>query len=138
LEYPLFYEGWACFGEELIHRSGAFDREYDRFLLFWRRNRHAARGSTDLLLNSGRIDLEEAASRLVQAGFDTARAMETARKYALQPFYQICYTIGRRRFQVLLDSFRGGGIPDFMNTILSQGELLFQDLEHVLRQKSST
>jgi uncharacterized protein (DUF885 family) len=138
LEYPLFYEGWACFGEELIHRSGAFDRKYDRFLLFWRRYRHAIRGRTDLLLHTGRIDLEEAAARLVQAGFDAARAMETARKYALQPFYQMCYTIGYRRFQVLLDSFRGRGIPDFMNTILSQGELLFEDLEHVLRQKSNT
>jgi hypothetical protein len=134
LEYPLFYEGWACFGEELMHMSGALDKVYDRFLLYWRRYRHAVRGKTDLLLHSGRIDLAGAASLLVGAGFEKGRAAETARKYALQPAYQMCYTIGRRKFQSLFRSENGERIPDFMNSVLAEGELLFQDLEEVLKE----
>jgi hypothetical protein len=138
LEHPLFYEGWACFGEELMQRSGALDASYDRFILYWRRHRHAVRGKTDLLLHSGRIELAGAAELLVGAGFEKGRAAETARKYAIQPAYQMCYTIGRRKFHSLFRSKYGERIPDFMNSILAEGELLFQDLEHVLRQKLST
>ncbi|MDT8396653.1 MAG: DUF885 family protein [bacterium] len=138
LEYPLFYEGWACFGEDLMLQSGAFDRAYDRFLVTWRRYRHAVRGRTDLLLHSGRVDLETAAVHLSQAGLTRVRAIETVRKYALQPAYQMCYSIGRRGFQSLFRSTGGEGVPNFINAVLSEGELLFQDLEHVLKQKLST
>ena len=134
LEYPLFYEGWACFGEELMLRSGAFDRVYDRFLLHWRRYRHAIRGKTDLLLHSGQIDLDEGASMLLDAGFDKKRAAQTVRKYALQPGYQMCYTVGRRKFYNLFRSVNGERIPHFMNSVLAEGELLFQDLEQKMQQ----
>jgi hypothetical protein len=76
----------------------------------------------------------EAAAELVSAGFARDRALETVRKYALRPAYQMCYTIGRRRFQRLFDSFAQGDVTRFVSTVLSHGELLLEDLERVLKE----
>jgi hypothetical protein len=46
----------------------------------------------------------------------------------------MCYTIGRRRFQNLFDSYGKNDIPAFVETVLGSGELLFEDLERVLKQ----
>jgi hypothetical protein len=134
VEYPLFYEGWACYGEDLMLHTGAFERPYDRLILFRRRFRHAVRGKVDLMLHSRKINLDEAAQELMEAGFSRNRASATVRKYALRPAYQMCYTIGRRRFQRLFDTFGQRDIPGFVNTVLSQGEVLFEDLEGILKQ----
>ncbi|UCG38412.1 MAG: DUF885 family protein [bacterium] len=133
VEYPLFYEGWACFGEDLMLRTGAFDRSYDRLIIARRRYRHAIRGKADLLLHSGAVDLDGAARCLLEGGFTPLRAAETVRKYALRPAYQMCYTVGRRRFQRLLESFKEGDIPGFARRVLSSGEILFPDLERRMR-----
>jgi len=134
IEYPLFYEGWACYGEGLMLDTGAFDRPCDSLILLRRRLRHAVRGKIDLLLHSGQMGQTEAAAELVSAGFARDRALETVRKYALRPAYQMCYTIGRRRFQRLFDSFAQGDVTRFVSTVLSHGELLLEDLERVLKE----
>ncbi|MCJ7500440.1 DUF885 domain-containing protein [bacterium] len=138
IEYPLFYEGWACFGEDLMLHTGAFDRSYDRLILLRRRFRHAVRGKVDLMLHSGEMGLDEAAAELMTAGFSRNRALGTVRKYALRPAYQMCYTIGRRRFQRLFDLYGQEDAAGFVNTVLTQGEILFEDMEHVLRMNLST
>jgi hypothetical protein len=135
IEYPLYYEGWACFGEELMQNSGAFDRAYDMLILARRRYRHALRGKVDLLLHRGDLDLDSAALELTGAGFSKERARETVRKYALRPAYQMCYTIGYRRFKSLFESFGGMGIGSFATAVLEQGEIRFEDLENVLEEK---
>jgi hypothetical protein len=116
----------------MLH-SGAFDRPYDRLILLRRRFRHAVRGKVDLMLHSGSIGLDEASRDLMSAGFPAKRAMDTVRKYALRPAYQMCYTIGRRRFQRLFDSYGQGNVSGFVNTVLDHGEVLFEDLERVLK-----
>ncbi len=131
VEYPLFYEGWACFGEDLMYETGAFERDYDRLILARRRYRHAVRGKVDLLLHRGDFDLDAAAGVLCEAGFRKDRALDTVRKYALRPAYQMCYTIGRRRFQALFDSHGRKGAGHFARTVLNGGEILFGDLEKV-------
>jgi hypothetical protein len=134
IEYPLFYEGWACYGEDLMLSTGAFDRSYDRLILLRRRFRHAVRGKVDLMLHSGDISLDEAARDLMSAGYSGKRASDTVRKYALRPAYQMCYTIGRRRFQRLFDMYGQGDVPGFVNTVFTQGEVLFEDLERIFKQ----
>ena len=134
IEYPLFYEGWACYGEDLMLHTGAFDRIYDRLILLRRRFGHAVRGKVDLMLHSGKINLDEAARDLMGAGFSENRAFDTVRKYALRPAYQMCYTVGRRRFQRLFDSYGQGDAAGFVNTVLSKGEILFEDLERALKR----
>ena len=133
IEYPLFYEGWACYGEDLMLSTGAFDRSYDRLILLRRRFRHAVRGKVDLMLHSGDISLDEAARDLMSAGYSGKRASDTVRKYALRPAYQMCYTVGRRRFQRLFDMYGQGDVPGFVNTVFTQGEILFEDMERVLK-----
>lgn len=134
MEYPLFYEGWACFGEDLMLDTGAFERPCDRLILLRRRFRHAVRGKADLMLHSGEMDLEQTAQMLLSAGFTQERAKETVRKYALRPAYQMCYTIGRRRFRKLFEPYKKGDAATFVNTVLKSGELLFEDLEKVLER----
>jgi uncharacterized protein (DUF885 family) len=52
-------------------------------------------------------------------------------RYALKPGYQLCYTLGRRRFRNLHRSWtgKGGTLKDFCRHVLSLGEISFADLE---------
>ena len=132
LEYPLFYEGWACFAEELVRETGYFDRPYDRMILARRRYRHAVRGAVDLLMHLERLDLDGAARILTDEGFSPDRALKTAEKYALRPGYQMCYTLGSRKFRRLFDRFGGGKPGSFVREVLGTGEVGFDHLEMLL------
>jgi len=137
VEYPLFYEGWACFAEDLMLLTGAFERPYDTLMLAMRRYRHAVRGKADLMLQTGKTDIKGTAAILSGVGLSKKRAVDTARKYALRPGYQLCYTVGRRRFSDLLASSAGGRVPEFAQTVLLEGEIGLGDLEHILKKKST-
>lgn len=137
LERPVFYEGWACFAEQLLMHTGYFSQPWDRYILARRRLRHAARGTVDLLLHTGRLDLEDGAELLAEAGFSKERAMETVRKYALRPGYQMCYTIGYGRFRQLFERYGGSDVSGFARTVLTQGEIGFDHLEKVLERSSN-
>jgi len=135
IEYPLFYEGWACFGEDLMLETGAFDRPWDRLIVAKRRYAHAVRGQADLLLHRGDLDCQGAARRLCEAGFSEDRALATARKYSLRPAYQLCYTIGRRHFQALYDSRKELDRGLFARIVLKEGEILLEDLGRVMEKR---
>ncbi len=132
LERPLFYEGWACFAEELLSRTGYFSGDWDRLILARRRLRHAVRGKADLGLQSGWMDISAASRDLARVGFSRLEAHAAARRYTLQPGYQVCYTIGRRRLQSLCDRFGAGDEVGFARRILAEGEIAFKDLERAL------
>jgi len=132
LERPLFYEGWACFAEELVFRSGAWQGEWDRFVLARRRLKRAARGLVDLGLQTGRMTLDKAAARLESASFSPGEALSAVPKYALRPGYQVCYTLGLRKFLALFDSFDGEPVA-FVDAVLAEGEIGFDDLGAALQ-----
>lgn len=134
LERPLFYEGWACLAEELMARTEYFTGDWDAFLLARRRLRRAVRGKVDLAMQSGRVGEREAAGELEKAGFRREEALGAARKYALRPGYQVCYTVGLERFLALLDDYGGGGLGFFVGTVMSGGEVGFEDLERSLQR----
>jgi hypothetical protein len=137
IEQPIFYEGWACFAEEILHRTGYLDHPGDSVLLARRRLWRAVRGKVDLGLQTGALDIPTAARYLTKTGMRMEDALSAARKYPLNPGYQLCYTIGLRRF---IDLFRRYGQRDlqkFVRIVLSQGEIDFQDLERILREKSA-
>ncbi|NOY86195.1 MAG: DUF885 domain-containing protein [Deltaproteobacteria bacterium] len=133
LERPVFYEGWACFAEQLLEQSGFFSRRWDRFILIVRRLRHAIRGIADLDLHMGRIDISGTARVLTEGGFSPSRAMATARKYSLRPAYQTCYTMGLRRFRSLFDGRNCMESVNLAGRILRQGEIGFSELKQALR-----
>lgn len=131
LEFPLFYEGWASFGEEILFDTGFFSGPVDRLLMAKRRFWRAQRGRADLRIHTGQWSLEEAALELSAAGLaDHPQALAMVRRYALKPGYQLAYAIGRRKFRQLYTAFTGrGGTPgQFVRQVLSRGELGFDHL----------
>lgn len=133
LENPLFYEGWACFAEELMRETGYFFGPADAFLLAKRRYRRAVRGLVDLDLQTGKLTIGAAAQRLVEAGFPAEAAASVVPKYALRPGYQVCYTFGVRRFVDLYRRYGKGDPQGFIREALSGGEIGFDLLEEKLR-----
>ena len=134
IEQPIFYEGWACFGEELMRLTGYLTNPGDRLLLAKRRLWHAIRGKLDIGLQTGAMNIPTAAEYLKEMGISMERAMFSARKYTLNPGYQLCYTLGLRRFLDLFDRYGGDNLPKFVRMVLNQGEINFADLEKILQK----
>ncbi|UCE78548.1 MAG: DUF885 family protein [Nitrospiraceae bacterium] len=130
-EQPIFYEGWACFAEELLLHTGYFSAPQDRFLLAKRRLWRALRGKVDLGIQTGTLDMPAAARYLSHIGMSYTKALSTVKKYTLQPGYQLCYTIGLQRFLRLSDHYGKGTLKQFVKTVLNQGEILFSDLYRI-------
>jgi uncharacterized protein (DUF885 family) len=128
IELPLFYEGWACFAEELLWIMGYFKTPEHRLLLAKRRFWRAIRGKIDLGLNSGELDLASAAALLKKTGRSEANALSTVKKYTLNPGYQICYTVGLRSFLDLYEQFGENKTKQFVQQILAEGEIGFTNL----------
>ena len=139
IEFPIFYEGWASFSEELLFDSGFFSGAIDRFLMAKRRYWRAVRGMVDLELNSGRRTLEEAVEFLAAKGLNRRQAEAMVRRYALKPGYQLSYTIGRRKFRHLYSEFIGCGKhpADFARRVLAEGEIGLDRLGQMLLSTSS-
>ena len=135
LESPLFYEGWACFAEELMRSTGYFSGPVDLLLLAKRRYRRAVRGIVDLDLQSGKRDRHSAASFLADSGFSHDAASSVAGKYPLRPGYQVCYTLGLKRFLALYNRYGTGDVRRFVESVLSCGEIGFDLVENDLRKR---
>ncbi len=136
IEFPLFYEGWASFSEELMFETGFFSTPAERMLMAKRRFWRAIRGQVDFDIHMRRRTLEDAAAFLTSQGIGPRRARAMVQRYCLKPGYQLAYTIGRRRFRRLYDAFclKGANPVAFARRVLAQGEIGFNDLEQVLRQ----
>ncbi len=137
LEFPLFYEGWASFAEELLFDTGYFAAPRDRFLIALRRFWRALRGKTDLEIHTGRTTLTAAAAALVAQGLDPSSADRMVRRYALKPGYQLAYTIGRCQFEACYRVFRDRAktTAEFVRTVLLLGEIDFADLQTAAQDK---
>ncbi len=137
LERPLFYEGWACFAESMIAGTGFLDGPADRMLLARRRLWRAVRGRVDLGLNAGTMTPAVAVEALVETGTDPDAAAAAVRKYPLNPGYQVCYTIGLRRFARLFRRYGDNDAAGFARTVLREGEIGFDLMTAVLRRAAS-
>lgn len=135
VEIPLFYEGWACFAEELMRWTGYFSGPVDLLLLAKRRYRRAVRGLVDLDLQTGKLDERSAAKLLADSGFPRDAASSVVAKYALRPGYQVCYTFGLGRFLDLFTRYGTGDVKRFVEAVLSCGEIGFDLVEDDLRRR---
>ena len=132
IEQPIFYEGWACFSEEVMRITGYFSGPADRLLLAKRRLWRAIRGKVDIGLQTGSMDFETAAGYLNKTGIGMKRALSSVKKYPLNPGYRLCYTLGIRRFLSLFQRYGENHLKKFVHTVLSQGEINFADLEKII------
>jgi len=137
LEFPLFYEGWASFAEVLLSYSGYFKEPADRFILAKRRYWRAVRGQVDIGLQTKKLDFESAANILQRSGISYKRAIASVKIYTLNPGYQTCYTVGIRRFLDLFDRYGKNDMRKFVRTVLGNGEILFPDLENLMKNPHS-
>ncbi len=137
IEFPLFYEGWACFSEKLLFHTGFFTGPIDRFLLAKRRFWRAMRGLADLEIQTGRKTIPEAAELLTTAGMGRRQALAMVRRYALKPGYQLCYTIGMRWFERIYESWRKEHThpADFTRIVFATGEIGLANLEKMVCRK---
>ena len=135
IEFPIFYEGWASFAEELMFDTGFFSGPADWMIMAKRRFWRAMRGKADLDIHTGRCTLDEAAAFLAVEGMPHHRARAMVQRYSLKPGYQLAYTIGRRRFRRLYDAWKqeGNDPAAFARQVFSQGEIGLDDLEQVLQ-----
>jgi len=135
VEFPLFYEGWASFSEEILFETGFFSGNLDEMLLARRRFLRAVRGRVDLDIHTGRCSLGQAAAQLADSGLIPADAARMVRRYALKPGYQLSYTIGSQNFRRLYRAFTGlGHTPsDFVSRIMNEGEIGFEHLADILK-----
>jgi len=136
IEFPIFYEGWASFAEELMFETGFFSGPVDRMLMAKRRFWRAVRGQIDFDIHMRRRTLDEAAAFLASQGMDRGRATAMVRRYSLKPGYQLAYTMGRRRFRRLYDDccLKGTNPVAFARRVLAQGEIDFHHLAQILQQ----
>ena len=136
IEFPIFYEGWASFAEELLFDTGFFATPVDHMLMAKRRFWRAMRGKIDFDIHTRRCTVEEAAQRLVAAGMAPPRAQAMVKRYCLKPGYQLAYTIGRQRFRQIYDRFCRQMVDPvgFARRVLEQGEIGFHQLEQNLQQ----
>lgn len=132
-EFPFFYEGWACLAEDLMARTGYFASTADRLLITRRRLWRALRGKVDLSLQTGIMDIPGAARYLSQAGLSPKHALSAVRKYTLRPGYQVCYTLGLKRFLDLFERYGENDPACFARTVLAQGEIGFKELERIFQ-----
>jgi len=70
---------------------------------------------------------------LEEIGLSRERALASARKYPLNPGYQLCYTLGLRRFFELFHRYGQDNVPNFVGMVLAQGEINFTDLEKIFQ-----
>ncbi len=140
IEFPIFYEGWASFAEELMFETGLFSGPVDQLLMAKRRLWRAVRGKVDFDIHMRRTTLDQAADFLVSQGMPPRQAGKMVRRYSLKSGYQLAYTIGRRRFRELYTAVfpKDKGPVAFARRVLALGEIGFDHLEQVLRQGEET
>jgi hypothetical protein len=137
VEQPIFYEGWACFAEELMRTTGKFTETGDKFILAKRRLWRAVRGKVDLGLQRGRMDFTNAAEYIMKmTGITPEKSLSSLKKYTLNPGYQLCYTLGIQKFMDLYHKYGQNHLSRFVRILLNQGEIGFSDLELFLNKKS--
>jgi len=134
VEQPIFHEGWACFAEELMRLTRYFTNPGDQLLLARRRLLHAIRGKVDIGLQTGTMNISTAARYLQETGINMEQATSSARKYPLNPGYQLCYTLGLRQFLGLFAQYSHDNLPNFVRTVLEQGEIHFTDLGKIFQK----
>jgi hypothetical protein len=126
---PVTVEGWALYCEEMMGEEGFYrspeERFFQRVALLWR----AVRVVLDVGLHTGSITYDKAVSMLQErVHFPRSLAESEAKRYCVEPAYQLAYAVGRHEIRSLRDQYRqaAGGeysLRHFHEEVLSYGGL---------------
>jgi hypothetical protein len=137
-ESPLFYEGWACYAETLLLSEGYLQGTPGEMVGWQRRLWRALRGQVDLELQRGRWDLEEGCRRLGLAGYPPGADRIQILQLALNPGYQLCYTLGLKEILHLREEYAPFlGLARFHQILLDGGQLPFSWVEKRLQAQAA-
>ena len=127
IESPLFYEGWAYYGESLLAELGYVDNPMDELVDWKRRLWRAARCQIDVGLTAGMLSRDEAVERVTDAGFSPIEANHQIDHFRLNPGYQLCYSLGRHEIVQLRETYGNRmDLDHFHKQLLEGGQLPFQ------------
>ena len=130
IESPLFYEGWACYAEQLLDDRGYIQDPRQQIIGLKRQLWRNLRAALDVELQTGKISLAQAANRIEMLGFSSSRAQRQARRFCLTPGYQLCYFMGMHEMIRLRERFSSKlGLKAFHDTLLGGGEIPFHLVE---------
>ncbi len=133
IESALFYEGWACYAEQLVDDLGYDPDSRQRLIRIKRELWRAVRGRLDLELHAGSISLEQGAARLEALGYAPSDAKKQVRRITLTPGYQLCYTLGKQGFLELRRRYVPPlSLKEFHHVVLGSGQAPFERLDRSL------
>lgn len=133
VESALFYEGWACYGEQLVDELGYRPDPRQRLIRVKRDLWRAVRGRLDADLHMGSVSMERGAERLEAIGYAPRDARKQARRITLTPGYQLCYTLGKHRFLDLRRRYVPPlSVRDFHTLVVGSGQVPFACLDQAL------
>ena len=136
IESPLFYEGWACYGEQLLDELGYVQDPRQQLIGLKRQLWRNLRAALDVELQTGKITLAQGAKKIEILGYSSKRAQRQIRRFALTPGYQLCYSIGMHEILKIRKRFSSHlALKTFHDTLLGGGQLPFHLVERRLEAK---
>jgi hypothetical protein len=135
IESPLFYEGWASYGERLIDEWGYIKDPLQRLVGLRRGAWRAVRAMLDVGIRINKLKVEDAGGLLKGLGYEAETVKLMLRHYQLMPGYQLCYTIGKFEIDRLKSKFISTlGLKRFHDALLEGGQIPFELIEKRLKK----
>lgn len=137
IESPLFYEGWACYAEQLLDELGYIKDPRKQLIQLKRQLWRTLRATLDVKLQTNGMTLARAAEEIQALGFSSERAQRQVRRFCLRPGYQLCYFVGAYEINRLRKKFFSRmGLKRFHDLLLDGGEIPFHLVERRLETLS--
>jgi hypothetical protein len=141
IESPLFYEGWACYGEQLLDELGYVQDPRRQIIGLERQLWRDLRAQLDIKLQTGQIGFDRAVEEIESLGYSRQRAQRQVRRFCLTPGYQLCYFVGMYEIMKLRKQLESRtGTKGFHESLLKEGEIPFdlaeKNIEEKLHEKS--
>jgi len=134
IESPLFYEGWACYSEQLLDELGYIKDPRQKLIQLKRQLWRDLRAILDIELQTGKITLAQGAKKIELLGFSSKRAQRQIRRFALTPGYQSCYSMGTHEILRLRRQFSSQlALKTFHDALLGGGQIPFHLVEKRLK-----
>jgi hypothetical protein len=134
IESPLFYEGWACYAEQLLDELGYITDRRQQLIQLERQLWRSLRAMLDVRLQTGGMGLEQGQREIEKLGFSSTRAQSQIRRFAMTPGYQSCYFLGNHEILCLREMYAPKiGLKEFHDILLGGGEIPFLFVEKRLK-----
>jgi hypothetical protein len=136
IESPLFYEGWACYGEHLLDELGYIQDPRRQIIGLKRQLWRDLRAQLDIKLQTGQIGFERAVEEIESLGYSRQRAQRQVRRFCLTPGYQLCYFVGMHEIMTLRKQVESRtSTKGFHESLLRGGEIPFDLAEKNIEEK---